>query len=279
MKLSVASLNSGSNGNCYFIGNGDDAILVDAGISCREIEKRLKRLGLSIRMVKAVFITHEHGDHIHGLAAICRRHQLPVYITARTKAMAGRALDTMETNTFISTEAICVGGLTISAFPIRHDAAEPHNFVISNGAIRVGIFTDIGYACEHVIHHFRQCNAAFLEANYDDEMLERGPYPWPLKNRIRGGFGHLSNRQALKLFREHKPSFMSHLFLSHLSEENNSPEMVAGLFQKVAGRTNVVVASRHQETALYEINGQFQDFHGSSYSRTVLRQTQLTLGF
>ncbi len=279
MTLRVASLNSGSNGNCYFIGNGDDAVLIDAGISCREIEKRLKRLGLSIRMVKAVFITHEHGDHIHGLAALCKRHKLPVYITARTKAMAGRALETTDTIMFTSGETVSIGGLNISAFPIRHDAAEPHNFVISNGEVRAGIFTDIGYACEHVIHHFRQCNVAFLETNYDEEMLERGPYPWPLKNRIRGGFGHLSNRQALKLFREHKPSFMSHLFLSHLSEENNSPELVAHLFQKAAGRTNVIVASRYHETALYEINGQFQDFHGSAYSRAVLRQTQLTLEF
>src|SRR5690606_20354976 len=177
MTLRVASLNSGSNGNCYFIGNGEDAILVDAGISCREIEKRLKRLGLSIRMVKAVFITHEHGDHIHGLAAICKRHKLPVYITARTKAMAGRALEATDTFMFASGETISVGGLNISAFPVRHDAAEPHNFVISNGDIRAGIFTDIGYACEHVIHHFRQCNVAFLETNYDEEMLARGPYP------------------------------------------------------------------------------------------------------
>jgi phosphoribosyl 1,2-cyclic phosphodiesterase len=120
--------------------------------------------------------------------------------------------------------------------------------------VNVGIFTDIGSPCKNVIHHFKQCHAAFLEANYDEEMLDKGGYSYFLKNRIRGGRGHLSNKQALQLFLEHRPPFMSHLLLSHLSENNNHPEIVRNLFSSCAGKTEIVVASRYEETPVYDIN-------------------------
>ena len=116
------------------------------------------------------------------------------------------------------------------------------------------MFTDIGIACKNVIHHFKQCHAAFLEANYDDTMLEQGRYPYFLKNRIRGGMGHLSNKQALELFTAYKPSFMSHLFLSHLSKNNNCPQLVEKLFNQHAGGVKMIVASRYEETGVYHIS-------------------------
>lgn len=253
MSLFVSSLNSGSNGNCYYIGNNDEAILVDGGISCRETEKRLKRLGLNIKKIKGIFVTHEHGDHIHGIPALSRKHQLPVYITPRTQQFGNLDLRKELMIPFRAYEPIRVGSLTVTAFPMHHDASDPHNFVIAHDNVSVGIFTDIGFACEHVTKHFSQCHAAFLETNYDEDLLANGGYSMFLKDRIRGGKGHLSNKQALELFVRHKPSFMSHLFLSHLSEENNCPSIVEELFARVGGKTEVIVTSRHRETDIYQI--------------------------
>jgi phosphoribosyl 1,2-cyclic phosphodiesterase len=147
-----------------------------------------------------------------------------------------------------------IGQLTITAFPKRHDAIDPHSIIVANEKVKVGVFTDIGSSCEHVIKHFSQCHAAFLEANYDADMLENGVYPLHLKNRIRDGEGHLSNAQAADLFMKYKPEFMSHLFLSHLSKNNNSPTLVENLFKKIAGSTEIIIATRYRETALYPIH-------------------------
>ena len=125
---------------------------------------------------------------------------------------------------------------------------------MAGNAVTIGIFTDIGAPCEHVIRHFQQCHAAFLEANYDEEMLDKGRYPYYLKKRIRGGKGHLSNKQALEIFTTYRPPFMSHLLLAHLSRDNNSPALVQELFDQHANGTQIVVASRFEETAVYHIS-------------------------
>jgi phosphoribosyl 1,2-cyclic phosphodiesterase len=278
MALFVSSLNSGSNGNCYYIGNSNDAVLVDSGISRRETEKRLKRLGLTLQGIKAIFISHEHGDHIHGISGISKKYDIPVYFTARTLASCNITLREGAVRTFEPHEEITIGSLTIKAFPKLHDASDPHSFTITCDGVTVGIFTDIGSPCHHLREHFAKCHAAFLESNYDEEMLETGRYPWPLKNRIRGGYGHLSNKQALRLFLEHRPHFMSHLFLSHLSRENNSPDLVKDLFSKVAGKTRVVVAGRDQETELFRILDLNRNYTGKPiHSRVVLKRAQLSL--
>jgi len=253
MSLFITSLNSGSNGNCYYIGNEHEAVLVDVGISCRETEKRMKRLGLDIRKVKAIFISHEHSDHISGVPILAKKHKIPVYITPKTLQYLHVSPGDHEVLHFIAYQPVIIGELTITAFPKFHDAIEPHSFVITCRDVTVGVFTDIGSACEHLISHFSKCHAAFLEANYDDEMLDNGGYPYHLKRRIRGGNGHLSNKQALELFLTHKPPFMSHLLLSHLSKNNNSPELVYELFSAHANGTEIIVASRHEETPVYQI--------------------------
>lgn len=255
MSLYIASLNSGSNGNCYYIGNEEEAVLIDAGISCKEIETRMKRLGLNMQKVKAVFVSHEHSDHIKGIPALAKKFQFPVYITATTLFHSGCHIDRHIVKPFVANEPVIIGNLAATAFPKLHDASDSHSFTVACNGIKVGIFTDIGEPCRHVIHHFKGCHAAFLEANYDDVMLDTGNYPYHLKRRIKSSTGHLSNEQALKLFKAHKPSFMSHLFLSHLSKNNNCPDLVHKLFSDHANGVQIIVASRFEETAVYHICG------------------------
>ncbi len=258
MSLFIASLNSGSNGNCYYVGNGHEAVLVDAGLSLRETEKRMRRLELSMEQVKAIFISHEHGDHIRGIEAIATRYRMPVYITSPTLISGRLCIPAELVRPFTAHEPVHIGGLAVSAFPKEHDAADAHSFLVSGNGINIGVYTDLGVPCERLVHSFRQCHAAFLEANYDEHMLENGGYPTHLKNRIRGGKGHLSNRQALELLAAHRPPFITHLLLAHLSKNNNSPELVHGLFNEYADDLHIIIASRDRESAVYEINGMHQ---------------------
>jgi phosphoribosyl 1,2-cyclic phosphodiesterase len=249
MPLFISSLNSGSNGNCYYIGNNEDAVLIDAGISCRETERRMKRSGLSFANIKAVFVSHEHVDHITGISVLSKKYQLPVYITRDTLRDSGIIVEPHLVNSFKENKSVTVGTLTITPFRKSHDACDPHSFTISDGQVTIGVFTDIGYSCKQVVGYFNQCHAAFLEANYCEDMLMNGDYPYYLKKRISGDTGHLSNTQALELFLKQ----LSHLILAHLSKNNNSPEVVEKLFAAKAGNTKIIVASRYQETEVYRI--------------------------
>ncbi len=255
MSLFITSLNSGSNGNCYYVGNQREAVLVDAGISCRETEKRMLRLGLDIKKVKAIFVSHEHTDHIKGVEVLSKKFNLPVYISNATLKSSRLNIKPELAQIFQSYNPITVGELLIKPFPKLHDASDPFSFTVSFNNINIAVLTDIGAACEHVISNFKNCHAAFLEANYDEEMLQSGPYPFYLKKRISGGQGHLSNAQSLEIFIKHKPEFMSHVILSHLSRENNSPQLVEKLFLKHAQGVKVVVASRDYETQVFKITG------------------------
>jgi phosphoribosyl 1,2-cyclic phosphodiesterase len=254
MSLFTASLNSGSNGNCYYVGNAKEAVLIDAGISCRETEKRLARLGLSMKPVKAIFISHEHSDHIRGVEVLSKKYKLPVYITELTMRTGGLTIQEELVTTFQSHETISIGNLTVIPFPKRHDASDPFSFVVKGNEVCVGVMTDIGSSCEHVINYFKQCHAVYLEANYDEDMLMNGHYPIYLKRRISSDKGHLSNDQAVELFTKHRAPFLSHVFLSHLSKENNDPQTAATAFEKHAGDTKIIVASRYKETPLFCIS-------------------------
>lgn len=276
MSLFISSLNSGSNGNCYYVGNNDEAILVDVGISCREVEKRLVRLGTSIHKIKAIFISHEHSDHIRGLSVLSQKYQLPVYITSATLANGRIALENNLVKSFCSEEPVCIGGLTVYAFAKHHDAADPYSFLVSCNNTRVGVFTDIGKPCHQLISYFKTCNAAFLEANYDEAMLTNGNYPYHLKARIRGGNGHLSNVQALDIFKNHRSPQLTHLFLAHLSKNNNCPVLVQNLFTDCANGVQVIIAGRYQETPMYHVVSTTEAKPGV---RRFTRPTQLSFVF
>lgn len=254
MSLFVTALNSGSNGNCFYIGNEKEAVLVDAGISCRETERRMQRLGLSMNKVKALFISHEHSDHIRGVRVLSKKYQLPVYSCPGTLREAHLPFFSPLNRQLTPYEPVNIGNLTITAFPKNHDAHDPQSFIINHNDVCVGVFTDIGAPCEHVIKHFKCCHAIFLETNYDPELLANGPYPFHLKRRISSHFGHLSNQQALELFCNHRHPFLSHLFLSHLSAENNDPDLVHNLFRQHADGVEIILTSRTGEIPIYQIN-------------------------
>ena len=252
MALNIASLNSGSNGNCYYVGNENEAVLIDLGISCREAEIRMKKIGLLMNKVKAIFVSHEHTDHIKGVSTLAHKYSLPVYITLETAKNGPRLIKHL-IKPFSADQPVQIGDLQILPFTKQHDAIDPHSFIIRNKEITVGVITDIGIVCQQVEKYFKQCNAVFLESNYDELMLENGKYPQILKDRITGGKGHISNNQALELFIHHRSPFLSHLLLAHLSKENNSPELVQQLFAPYAGTTLITVASRYEATQVFQI--------------------------
>lgn len=253
MSLTIASLNSGSNGNAYYVGNETEAVLVDAGISCREIERRMSQLGLAMDRLKAILISHEHTDHTRGVTRLANKYELPVYITEATAQNNGPHLIKRLSVPFESDQPFWVGNLCITPFRKFHDAADPHSFIVEHIGTVVGVFTDLGRVCEPLKKYFSRCHAAFLEANYDVEMLDKGHYPFYLKERIRNGDGHLSNEEAYALFRDHQPAHLKHLFLSHLSKENNDPNRALDLFHSHPHGVQVQVASRYGPSSVVHL--------------------------
>lgn len=272
MGLYFSSLNSGSNGNCYYIGNDNEAVLIDVGLNCREIEKRMTRQGLCLEKIKAIFVSHEHSDHIKGLEVFAKKHQLPVYLSKRTLGNSRLSLTDVKVCFLDGQRTFNIGNLQIVAFSKIHDAADPYSFVVEHKNIKVGVFTDLGKVCDNLIAHFEQCHAVFLEANYDTKMLTNGNYPYFLKQRIMGGRGHLSNSEALELYIRHRPTFMVHLVLCHLSEKNNDPNLVHELFSTVSNFVKVQVAPRTMETKVCFVG---TDKQHENLTKMVNQQLQL----
>ena len=251
--LFTAAIASGSNGNCYYVGNTEDAILVDAGISAKETERRMAHLGLSMEKVRGIFVSHEHTDHVRGLELLAHRWRLPVWGTRATLSRCRLGRVEPQAIAIAHNAIVEVGNLKIHAFRKRHDAVDPVSFSVCYDGVQVGVFTDIGRCCDNLIEHFRQCQGIFLEANYCEEMLAGGAYPYHLKKRIGGGYGHISNREALEIFLAYRSPSLSHLLLSHLSGNNNTPERALETFLPHAGTTQVLVASRFAPSPLFTI--------------------------
>lgn len=254
MPLTLCSLNSGSNGNCYYVGNDKDAILVDVGISCRETEHRMASAGLSMDKVKAIFISHEHSDHIKGLEKISQKYNCAIYATAAMFGTLHLKVQSTKQEIYRADRNTEIGSLTIRPFRKHHDAVDPHSFIVSTDQTTIGVFTDIGRICDNLSGYFKLCQAAILEANYDRAMLAESAYSYFLKARISGGKGHLSNDEALDVFLKYKSPLLSHLILGHLSKENNSPETVLNLFGPHAQNLIIAVAGRDRHTAVFKIN-------------------------
>lgn len=192
------------------------------------------------------------GDHICGVPGLSKKYQIPVYITPGTLRATNIPLEPRLTYGFNTAEPVILGRLKVQAFVKYHDASDPHSFVIAQDDCRVGVFTDLGKVCDNLLRHFSTCHAAFLESNYCEEMLARGSYPYHLKKRITGGLGHLSNRQALELVTTHAGP-LQYLVLSHLSKNNNDPQLVERLFREHVSGSQVVVASRYGESPVFRV--------------------------
>lgn len=222
------TLASGSSGNCHYIGNQSEGILVDAGISARRIRKSLEEIGKSMTDIKAVFITHDHIDHIGALTRLTRKFGLPVYCTEGTwkGILRNRTtfdVDQSKFNEIKPFRRYVVGGFAVEAFPTSHDAHGSVGYNISNNYKSITVATDLGYICDNAAKYLKKCNAMVIESNYDEHMLLFGSYPQHLKQRIHGPTGHLCNSHTAQFIAENFNSGLSHIILGHLSAENNTP--------------------------------------------------------
>ncbi len=251
--MKYCALASGSNGNCYYVAKGGDAVLIDVGINTKHVELRMANLGIHPATINAIFITHEHTDHIKGLSVFCKRYQIPVYLTEGTYRGSRLHLPGHLVHFIPANANVGVGKLKVLGIPKYHDAQEPCSFVVTDGQINIGILTDLGRGCANVKHVLQHTDVLLLESNYDEEMLERGRYSFYLKNRIRSGWGHISNKIALELFLENKTDRLKHLILGHLSGENNTVERVLATFEPYCQEVKLSVATRVAETELFDV--------------------------
>lgn len=241
----ICALASGSNGNCYYIGNEQEAVLVDVGLSNRELMKRFNQAGLSIRKVKAIFISHEHTDHMKGLRVVSQIHNIPGFITRKTYEMARRDYRSGKVHLFNPGDCITIGDIKVHSFTKQHDAVDPVSFRIEIDGLHIGVMTDLGAACSNVTEQLKLCDAAFLETNYDHEMLIFGKYPVYLKRRVASDIGHLSNDQAFELVKSLNGSPLKTIFLSHISADNNKIELALETFKPFLEKIQIEPTYRH----------------------------------
>ncbi len=228
--MRFASIASGSSGNCIYTGSDNTHILIDTGISARRIEQSLKELGLSGRDISGVLITHEHADHINGLGVFLRKYPIPVYTTAETarKICSSSSLGKIPRELFhevLADETFRIGDMEISPIRISHDAADPCAYRVEHEGKSAAVVTDLGEYSGYTVERLQNLDVLLLESNHDIRMLETGPYPYYLKRRILGARGHLSNEAAGQLLCEVLHDRMKHIFLGHLSKENNYPDL------------------------------------------------------
>jgi len=232
MKFCV--LGSGSRGNCVFVESGATSILIDGGFSGKEIARRLVQIGKDINSLKAIFVTHEHHDHISGVGVVSRRCRVPVFANAGTYRGAGKSLNKVfKRSEFETGDQTEFNGLGIRSFAISHDTADPVGFVIDNGTARLGICTDTGTGSRLINRRLSNCDGLVLEFNHDPDMLKNGPYPQSLKQRVKSSQGHLSNGDGAELLQSVIHDKLQHIVLAHLSETNNLPEIAYSEAEKV----------------------------------------------
>ncbi len=224
--IRFAALGSGSRGNAMAVQSAQTTVLIDCGFGPRELTRRLGRLGLAIDDVDAILITHEHSDHIGGAAACTRRFGVPLFMTHGTHVAGLAGAEDLKVTRIDSHTSFAIGDFEVQPFPVPHDAREPAQFTLSDGKCRFGMLTDIGTSTPHVVEMLSMCDALVLECNHDAEMLARGNYPHALKQRISGRFGHLENSASAQLLAQLDTARLQHVVAAHLSEQNNSADLV-----------------------------------------------------
>jgi phosphoribosyl 1,2-cyclic phosphodiesterase len=269
-ELVVSVLSSGSKGNCTYIGDERRGVLIDCGPSTKQIRARMEAAGLGSAEVEAVLITHEHSDHVGSAAILSRNLEnrqgrvVPFLMTPGTRAGLREACRPQEVREIQAGEVYSLGGVEAEAFSVPHDTREPVAWRVRVGGLWAGVITDLGRMTPLVVERLRSLTVAVLEFNHDEGMLLDGPYPWELKQRIRGNKGHLSNTQAAELLKEGLSPNLRQLVLAHLSEENNTPAhagAAAGrVLQEAGALGNVGLQIGRQDEALAPIRLQGSDW-------------------
>lgn len=265
--MKLYSIASGSSGNCIYVGDDHTHILIDAGISKKRIEQGLHQIGLTLDDLTGIVVTHEHSDHIGGLGVVTRKCQAPVYATQKTidAILQSKSLGKLDPEQFFGIRAgdeIQFGDILVNTMSVSHDAADPIAYSFTDGVKKVAVATDLGYVTQENQACLQNLDAILLESNHDIRMLQLGPYPYPLKQRILGNRGHLSNESAGKLLSSILHDDMKHIFLGHLSGENNLPELAYEAVRLEITMSDtpykaddfpITVAKRHEPSACIEV--------------------------
>jgi phosphoribosyl 1,2-cyclic phosphodiesterase len=260
MGVSLSVLASGSRGNSAIVASISTRILVDAGISCRETFKRIRAAGDDPHALSAILITHEHSDHVYGLARLAKKLSIPVFMTGATHQAWARAIrdETGERpqlgklEVFHSGHGFCIGDIQVTPFTVPHDAVDPVGFTFRAEGMKIGLATDLGYLPASVRDHLRHCDMLVLESNHDVEMLRVGPYPWSVKQRVMSRVGHLSNESLAEFFASDYDGGAAYVVLAHLSEQNNHPELARGAAEKALGSRQTLLHNRVLLAAQFE---------------------------
>jgi phosphoribosyl 1,2-cyclic phosphodiesterase len=242
--MKIASLGSGSKGNCTVVACGSTHLLVDCGFSLSKFEQRLDKLSLSPADIDALLVTHEHTDHGSGVKKVARKFDIPLYMTVGT----ARALDIDRFEVISGSHDFQMGDVQVQPVTVPHDAQEPVQFVFTNlsNGCKLGLLTDCGHVTDHMKQVYNDCHGLLLEFNYDERMLAQGAYPASLKQRISGNFGHLSNVQSMQMLQQINNGQLKFLIAAHLSENNNSPHLVEQLLAGIDLPLSPVIACQNQ---------------------------------
>lgn len=257
--MKFGTIASGSSGNCLYAGNEDTHILIDAGISCKRICEGLKTFKLEGKDIQGILITHEHTDHICGLGVLARKFHIPIYGTDKTLHQISEMenLGKIDRELFQPIEAgheFLIGSLSAASFSISHDAVDPVSYLVQDGGRKLGMVTDLGYYDEAIVERLKDSHLLYVEANHDIHMLQAGPYPYYLKQRILSERGHLCNEMAAQLVTELVNDRLDQVILGHLSKENNYPDLaLATVKNEVGDSVKVEVAPRDRAGHLFDL--------------------------
>lgn len=248
--MRFSSLGSGSKGNGLLVEAGETTILLDCGFGLTECRNRLARLGKSPESLSAIVVTHEHADHMGGVARLAKRYAIPVYLTYGSYSAAASQFEGCSVNWIMSDSPVAVNDLQLLPYAVPHDAREPVQFVFSDGSFRLGVLTDTGSITAHICEHLTACDALVLECNHDLEMLWAGRYPVSLKRRVSGAHGHLDNQTAASLLQRIDSSRLQHVVAAHLSQENNRRELAVMALATALGCAEEWIGVAEQEEGL-----------------------------
>jgi len=231
--MKIASLGSGSKGNATLVSNGETSLLIDCGFSLKKIEQKAQALGFDLSTLNAILVTHEHSDHITGVSKLATRYKIPIYLTLGSACKLEDKLDKTLICPIYGGQSIKIGSLSVRAVTVPHDCLEPVQFVFKCllTSKSLGVLTDIGHISSHVSQAYSNLDALLLEFNYDPSMLQNGPYPYSLKQRVSSDYGHLSNDQSMSLLKAIATDGMKTLIVGHISEKNNHPDLIEELLK------------------------------------------------